>query len=283
MSQSQRNVSSSGFEGVKVSKGFVRGLQGQVFKLEQNQQDMITQLEHANALVAEFHETSVMYQRKYDEALRQMEEMRCEHGYEKAILNYNLEAANEETERERERNQVQSEQIARLEHQLANQCDITQTQTLQSQATTTIIDMDMDMETGSDSREELSPVSVSLPSPRTPMAPRARRGQTPTLDPETPEPVTPSRVSAPTTSPFARSFQFQYQCSPAMACCDGLYEPNKHGDKGDKNDEEWTPAKKESDHEAYWKEEYPKWVRSYCEEMKKQETQKQETQKQETQ
>jgi len=225
MSQSQQNASASGFEGVKVSKGFVRGLQGQVFKLEQNQQDLITQLEHANALAAEFHETSVMYQRKYDEAVHQMEEMRREHGYDRAILNYNLEVANEETERERELNQIHSEQITMLEHQQANQCDITQTQTLQSQATTTIIDMDMEMDmdmgtgTGSDSREEMSPVSVSLPSPRTPMAPRARRGQTPTLDPETPEPVAPTT----SPSPFAKSFHFQYQCSPAMACCDGLY------------------------------------------------------------
>ena len=225
MSQSQQNASASGFEGVKVSKGFVRGLQGQVFKLEQNQQDLITQLEHANALAAEFHETSVMYQRKYDEAVHQMEEMRREHGYDRAILNYNLEAANEEADREKELNHFHCEKIRTLEHQLANQCDITQTQTFQSQATTTIIDIDMEMDmdmgtgTGSDSREEMSPVSVSLPSPRTPMAPRARRGQTPTLDPETPEPVTPS------ISPFARSFHFQYQCSPAMACCDGLYEP----------------------------------------------------------
>lgn len=195
MSQHRESASSaSGFEGVKVSKGFVRGLQGQVFKLEQTQQSLITQLEHANALATEFHETSVMYHRKYEEALRQMEEMRREHGDEKAILNYNLEAANEEAELERERNQVQSEQIAILEQQLANQCDMTLMQ--QSWATTTIMDMDMDadmdgdVDMGHGYREELSPVSVSIPSPRTPMA---RRGQTPTLDPETPG--TPARNS----------------------------------------------------------------------------------------
>ena len=206
MSQHRESAASSGFEGVKVSKGFVRGLQGQVFKLEQTQQSLITQLEHANALATEFHETSVMYHRKYEEALRQMEEMR----HEKAILNYNLEAANEEAELERERNQVQSEQIAILEQQLANQCDMTLMQ--QSWASTTIMDMDADMDgdvvMGHGYREELSPVSVSIPSPRTPMA---RRGQTPTLDPETPG--TPAR----------NSFRFQYQCSPSMATCDGLY------------------------------------------------------------
>ena len=204
-------VSASEFEGVKVSRGFVRGLQGQVFKLEQNMQGLIAQLEHANALAAEFHETSVMYHRKYDEALHQMEEMRREHGHEKAILNYNLEAAQEEAARERELNQVHSDQIAMLEHEL-NQCDIAQMQ--QSWATTTIMDADMDADMGGGGgggggyREELSPVSVS---PRTPMA---RRGQTPTLDPETPttpEPVTLVRNS------------FRFQCFPAMASCDGLY------------------------------------------------------------
>ena len=207
MSQRIETSTASGFEGVKVSKGFVRGLQGQVFKLEQNMQGLITQLEHANALASEFHETSVMYHRKYDEALRQMEEMRREHGHEKAILNYNLEAAQEEAAHERELNQVHSEQIAHLEQELANQCDIAQMQ--QSWATTTMMDADMDMDmSDGDSREEVSPVSVSLPSPRTPMA---RRGQTPTLDPETPG--TPTR----------NEFRFQYQCSPAMATCDGLY------------------------------------------------------------
>ena len=213
LSMSQRNeasaASASEFEGVKVSRGFVRGLQGQVFKLEQNMQGLITQLEHANALAAEFHETSVIYHRKYEEALRQMEEMRREHGHEKAILNYNLEAAQEEAEHERELNQVHSDQIAMLEQELANQCDMTLMQ--QSWATTTIMDADMDLGGGGaagGSREELSPVSVS---PRTPMA---RRGQTPTLDPETPtmpEPVTLVRNS------------FRFQCSPAMASCDGLY------------------------------------------------------------
>ena len=218
MSHHRESASSaSGFDGVKVSKGFVRGLQGQVFKLEQTQQDLITQLEHANALATEFHETSVMYHRKYEEALRQMEEMRREHGHEKAIFNYNLEAANEETERERERNHHQSEQIAILEQQLANQCDMTLME--QSWATTTIMggdmggdmDGDADVDMGHRYREELSPVSVSIPSPRTPRTPMARRGQTPTLDPETPG--TPTR----------NSFRFQYQCSPAMATCDGLY------------------------------------------------------------
>lgn len=226
---SQRNVSSSssGFEGVKVSIGFVRGLQSQIFKLEQTQQDLITQLEHANALATEFHETSIMYQRKYDEALRQMEEMRREHGYEKAILAYNLEAANEEAERQRELNQERSQQIILLQHELDEQRNMTQSfQTIQSQATTIagMTDMELDI-TGY--HEELSPVSISSPRQRTPMTPRART-QTPTLDPETPtsEPETPvvyayTASSYPSPSPSPSSFRFQF--SSAMASCDGLY------------------------------------------------------------
>ncbi len=216
-SSASSSSSSSVFEGVKVSVGFVRGLQGQVFKLEQTQQDLIAQLEHANALATEFHETIMLYQRKYDEALRQMEEMRREHGYEKAILTYNLEAANEEAECQRELNQEHSQQIILLQHELDEQRNMTQTfqtiQTIQSQATT-IADM-TDMEY----HEELSPVSISSQTPRTPMTPRART-QTPTLGPETPtsEPERPV-VYAYTASPS--SFRFQF--SPAMASCDGLY------------------------------------------------------------
>jgi len=228
---SQQNVSSSSsssssvFEGVKVSVGFVRGLQSQVFKLEQTQQDLISQLEHANALVTEFHETSIMYQRKYDEVLRQIEEMRREHGYEKAILAYNLEAANEEAERQRELNQENSQQIMLLECELAKQGNMTQTiPTIQDQAALIAGMTDMELATMG-YHEELSPISISYPSPRTPMTPRARtQTQTPTLDPETPtsEPETPvayAFIASPSPSPPS----FRFQCSAAMASCDGLY------------------------------------------------------------
>ena len=208
---SQQNVSSSSssssvFEGEKVSVGFVRGLQSQIFKLEQTQQDLISQLEHANALVTEFHDTSIMYQRKYDEMLRQMEEMRREHGYEKAILAYNLEAANEEAERQRE-----------LNHEQGNM-----TQTFQDQSTLIAGMTDMELAIMG-YHEELSPVSISSPSPRTPMTPRART-QTPTLDPETPtsEPETPVAYAF-RASPSPSPPSFRFQCSAAMASCDGLY------------------------------------------------------------
>jgi len=231
------NVSASGsaFEGVKVSRGFVRGLQSQILKLEENQQSMIAQLEHANALVAEFHETSIMYQRKYDEALHQMEEMKREHGYEKAILTYNLEAANEEAERQRELNEEHSQQIILLEHELDEQRNITLTLTLtqpiqripdQATLIAGMTDMELDI---MGYHEELSPVSISSPTPRTPMTPMTPRArtQTPTLDPETPEsepetPVAYAYTASPCPSPSPRP-SFRFQCSSAMVSCDGLY------------------------------------------------------------
>lgn len=192
MSASASASASSGFEGVKVSKGFVRGLQSQILKLERNQQSLITQLEHANALATEFHETSVMYQRKYDQALYQMEEMTRIHENEKAMMNFEIQHLNEEAAYERELNQVNSEQITMLERQLAQQTfDMMQMETMQTIETmqsqaTTVANTGVDGRDDSDQdREELSPVSVSSPSPRTPMTPRAR-AQTPTLDPETP-------------------------------------------------------------------------------------------------
>ena len=212
VSSSSSSSSSSVFEGVKVSVGFVRGLQSQIFKLEQTQQDLISQLEHANALATEFHETIITYQRKYDEVLRQMEEMRREHGYEKAILAYNLEAANEEVERQRELNQEQG--------------NMTQTiPTIQDQSTLIAGMTDMELAIMG-YHEELSPVSISSPSPRTPrtpMTPRART-QTPTLDPETPtsEPETPVAYAF-RASPSPSPPSFRFQCSAAMASCDGLY------------------------------------------------------------
>ena len=63
----------SDFDAIQVSKGFVLGLQGQVLKLELNQQHMITQLERAKAVIEEEHGWSVMYRGKYEETERQLE------------------------------------------------------------------------------------------------------------------------------------------------------------------------------------------------------------------
>lgn len=72
------------FTGIHVSKGFVRGLQGQVLKLEQLHQSLIQQLEHANKLASEYHATAVTYQHKYDAALHETFEMR--HAFERETL-----------------------------------------------------------------------------------------------------------------------------------------------------------------------------------------------------
>ena len=70
------STTNANFDGIHVSKGFVRGLQGQVFRLEQNQQSLIQQLEHANNLATEYHAAAVAWQHKYDTALHEMDEMR---------------------------------------------------------------------------------------------------------------------------------------------------------------------------------------------------------------
>jgi hypothetical protein len=66
------NATNANFDGIHVSKGFVRGLQGQVLKLEQVQQSLIRQLEHANKLASEYYAAAVDWQHKHDTALHEM-------------------------------------------------------------------------------------------------------------------------------------------------------------------------------------------------------------------
>jgi hypothetical protein len=70
------NTTPTNFDGIHVSKGFVRGLQGQVLKLEQVQQSLIQQLEHANNHASEYHAAAVAWQHKYDNALHEMNEIK---------------------------------------------------------------------------------------------------------------------------------------------------------------------------------------------------------------
>jgi hypothetical protein len=79
------NTAPMNFDGIHVSKGFVRGLQGQVLKLEQVQQSLIQQLEHANKLASEYHATAIMYQQSYDQALHEMDEVKQAHEREKLL------------------------------------------------------------------------------------------------------------------------------------------------------------------------------------------------------
>jgi len=72
------------FDGIHVSKGFVHGLQGQVLKLEQMQQSLFRQLEHANKLASEYHAAAVDWQQKYETTFRDLDEMR--HAFERETM-----------------------------------------------------------------------------------------------------------------------------------------------------------------------------------------------------
>jgi hypothetical protein len=176
---SSSSSSSSMFDGVKVSKGFIGMMQQQVLNLERNQQNLISQLEHANTMAREFHETAVMYHRKYDNVLYEMETLTRKHEMEKQLLLGKIERAEQDAQREREIRQIYAEQIEHLERQVAQQVN----SAIISQATTI-----PDNEYYGDQYPEheiLTPVSVASPSPRA-----SRHGQdgeqSPRLDPETP-------------------------------------------------------------------------------------------------
>jgi hypothetical protein len=163
------------FDRANVSIGFVWSLQDSVLRLEQNQQHLITQLDHANAISAEFYEKSVLYHRKYDEALREMEEQRRKHEMDTQLLSQKIEHSKQDTQTERAIRQIHEEQIRLLERQIAHQV----TYAAISQATTIHENEDSTYDLD---REILSPVSVASPSPRA-----AHHGQqSPRLEPETP-------------------------------------------------------------------------------------------------
>jgi hypothetical protein len=113
--------------------------------LERNQQDFIKQLDHANSLATEYHETAVMYQRKHDAALHEMNDLKNQHAREIAELFERLNRAEEETRDERALKEEYTQQIEGLKQLLAecearNHCE--------------------------EQEEEMSPVSVASPSPR---------------------------------------------------------------------------------------------------------------------
>lgn len=134
------------FEGVTVSAGFIWSLQDTILRLERNQQDFIKQLDHANSLAAEYHETAVMYQKKYDAALHEMNDLKHQHIREIAELAEKLSIAEEETRDERALKEEYTQQIEGLKQLLAecearNHCE-------------------------EEDKEQMSPVSVASPSPR---------------------------------------------------------------------------------------------------------------------
>ena len=114
---------------------------------------------------------------------------------------------------------------------------------------------------------------VQSPSPSPSLSPSLSLSQSPQRHQMTP-------VSVP-TSPRVHprhQQQYQYQCSPAMASCEGMYYAPFHGTSSS-SPPRLSPETPESAHQdqdeyekdpaAYWVKEYPKWARKYNEEMEK--------------
>ena len=177
------------FQQVKVSIGFVRSLQDSVLRLEQNQQHLIAQLDNANSLVTEYHDTAREYHQKYDRVIFEMEDMKRRHEHEIAVLFEKIQNANEDAESERKINQIHREQIELLERQIAQQASyaaISQATTATTATTANVHNHNHNHNgnDSSDNREILSPVSIASLSPR---APLQYGRQLPSLEPETPE------------------------------------------------------------------------------------------------
>ena len=165
------------FEGVTVSVGFIRYLQDTVLQLERNQQNFIKQLDHANSLATEYHETASMYQRKYDTALHEMQELKHQHIREVAELFEKLDRAEEEICEERTVNEEHAQRIKSLQQPLT-ECIIEKNDREarrhddydegENCANDEIFVAAAAAATATDTeyKEEMSPVSVASPSPR---------------------------------------------------------------------------------------------------------------------
>ena len=118
------NATNTNFDGIHVSKGFVRGLQGQVLKLEQVQQSLIRQLEHANKLASEYYAAAVDWQHKHDTALHEMEKTKQALGHERTQWNSSLNHAVDLYEREKKLRLEREHEMTHLEQLLAEQIEM---------------------------------------------------------------------------------------------------------------------------------------------------------------
>jgi hypothetical protein len=109
------------FTGINVSKGFVRGLQGQVLKLEQVQQSLIQQLEHSNRLATDYHASAVSWQHKYDTELHEMEKMKQAFEHERKEWNASLNQVMDLYEREKKIRYSREQEMMHLEELLSEQ------------------------------------------------------------------------------------------------------------------------------------------------------------------
>jgi hypothetical protein len=148
------------FDGIHVSKGFVRGLQGQVLKLEQNQQSLIRQLEYANKLASEYHATAVAWQHKHDIALHEMEKTKQAFDHERTQWTSSLNQVVDLYEREKKLRLEREHEMTHLEQLLADQIEMSPSPDHPHR----------NREDSLPPHEPMSPVSVSSSSsPRTPM------------------------------------------------------------------------------------------------------------------
>jgi hypothetical protein len=216
MSSSDQSPPQNQFDMANVSIGFVWSLQDSVLRLEQNQQHLIAQLEHANGISTEFYEKSVIYHRKYDEALREMEILRRKHEMDTQLLSQKIEHAKQDAQTERAIRQIHEEQLVLLERQVAQQVNYAAI----SQATTIHGNEDCSYD-----REILSPVSVASPSPRA-----SRYGQhSPRLEPETPN--SGADEDEDDDNETEREFQTRYYCdSSSSQTTDCSGDPICHSD-----------------------------------------------------
>jgi hypothetical protein len=118
------NATNANFDGIHVSKGFVRGLQGQVLKLEQVQQSLIQQLEHANKLASEYYAAAVDWQHKHDTALHEMEKTKQALGHERTQWNSSLNHVVDLYEREKKLRLEREHEMTHLEQLLAEQIEM---------------------------------------------------------------------------------------------------------------------------------------------------------------
>lgn len=112
------------FDGIHVSKGFVRGLQRQVLILEQVQQSLIRQLDYANKMANECHTNGVAWKHKYDTALHEMEKMKQAFEHERKEWKASLNQVVDLYEREKKLRTTREQEMTHLEQLLAEQNEI---------------------------------------------------------------------------------------------------------------------------------------------------------------
>jgi len=232
------------FDGIHVSKGFVRGLQGQVLKLEQTQQSLIRQLEHANKLASEYHANAVSWQHKHDAAMHKMSETR--HALEAENAQWNSASNQIMGMYERER----KHRLA-LEHEMCEMRDAFEREILlHADRERELIRFQQHLE-GHLEKALSSNLVSSSPSPsRSPSPDHPHRDDIGECPRHPREPMSPVSIPSPSSSP--REVTIAKSTQPRDQSRDHPRDQDEY----------------ERDPVAYWRNEYPKWQSIYGEEEK---------------